>query len=210
MNNFCIFAQNNIGITDNFMNMKQKVIMSVLALMMGCQVMAQKSIVILYENDAHCGLDGYTKIAGLRDAINKSDTAYAAAVCCGDFLQGNTTGAISKGQYIADILRLMDYHALTLGNHEFDYGVPRMRALLEQAGTPVVCANFYEAGEPEPVFAPYVIHQYGDKRVAYIGACTPETMISLPSRFWALSHSMISCEWPSSTMSMPRVLLTRR
>ena len=176
MNNFCIFAQNNIGITDN-LNMKQKVIMSVLALMMGCQVMAQKSIVILYENDAHCGIDGYTKMAGLRDAINKSDTAYAAAVCCGDFLQGNTTGAISKGQYIADILRLMDYHALTLGNHEFDYGVPRMRALLEQVGTPVVCANFYEAGEPEPVFAPYVIHQYGDKRVAYIGACTPETMI---------------------------------
>ena len=177
MDIFCIFAQNNIGITVKIMNMRQKVIMSVLALMMGCQVMAQKSIVILYENDAHCGIDGYTKIAGLRDAINKSDTAYAAAVCCGDFLQGNTTGAISKGQYIADILRLMDYHALTLGNHEFDYGVPRMKALLEQAGTPVVCANFYEAGEPEPVFAPYVIHQYGDKRVAYIGACTPETMI---------------------------------
>lgn len=176
MDIFCIFAQNNIGITD-ILNMRQKVIMSVLALMMGCQVMAQKSIVILYENDAHCGIDGYTKMAGLRDAINKSDTAYAAAVCCGDFLQGNTTGAISKGQYIADILRLMDYHALTLGNHEFDYGVPRMRALLEQVGTPVVCANFYEAGEPEPVFAPYVIHQYGDKRVAYIGACTPETMI---------------------------------
>ena len=94
--------------------------------MMGYLAIAQKSIVILYENDAHCGIDGYTKMAGLRDAINQSDTAYAAAVCCGDFLQGNTTGAISKGQYIADILRLMDYHALTLGNHEFDYGVPRM------------------------------------------------------------------------------------
>ena len=61
------------------------------------------------------------------DAINHSDTAYAGVVCVGDFLQGNTTGAISKGQYIADIMRLMDYHALTLGNHEFDYGVPRMK-----------------------------------------------------------------------------------
>jgi 2',3'-cyclic-nucleotide 2'-phosphodiesterase (5'-nucleotidase family) len=175
--------------TDIFMIMKQKFFLSVMALLMGCQVMlaqrlrvgepcsGMKSIVILYENDAHCGIDGYTKMAGLRDAINSSDTAYAAAVCCGDFLQGNTTGAISKGQYIADILRLMDYHALTLGNHEFDYGVPRMKALLEQVGTPVVCANLYEAGEPQPIFAPYVIHQYGDKRVAYIGACTPETMI---------------------------------
>jgi len=138
---------------------------------------AQKSIVILYENDVHCGIGGYTKIAGLRDAISRSDTAYAAAVSVGDFLQGNTTGAISKGQYIADIMRHVGYHALTLGNHEFDYGVPRMRQLLEEIGAPVVCANLFEAGEPQPIYAPYVIHQYGDKRVAYIGVCTPETMI---------------------------------
>lgn len=154
------------------------IFLSVIALIMGCHMAyAQKSIVILYENDVHCGIDGYTKMAGLRDAINSSDTAYAAAVCVGDFLQGNTTGAISKGQYIADIMCLMDYHALTLGNHEFDYGVPRMKQLLEQIGTPVACANFYEAGEPNPVYMPYVIHQYGNKKVAYIGACTPETMI---------------------------------
>ena len=47
--------------------MNRKLLVAVMALMMGCQtVMAQKSIVILYENDAHCGIDGYTKIAGLR------------------------------------------------------------------------------------------------------------------------------------------------
>ena len=169
------FAADFKTLTDKKM---KKMLLSVMALMLGCHaVTAQKSIVILYENDVHCGIDGYTKMAGLRDAINLSDTAYAAAVCCGDFLQGNTTGAISKGQYIADILQLMDYHALTLGNHEFDYGVPRMRQLLQQIGTPVTCANFFEAGEPEPVYAPYVIHQYGDKKVAFVGACTPETMI---------------------------------
>jgi len=169
--------------------MKKKILLSTIVLMMGCHTveaqkqqtdernLEMKSIVILYENDVHCGIDGYTKMAGLRDAINRSDTAYAAAVCCGDFLQGNTTGAISKGQYIVDILKLMDYHALTLGNHEFDYGVPRMKQLLEQAGTPVVCVNLYEAGEPQPMFAPYVIHQYGHKKIAYVGVCTPETMI---------------------------------
>ena len=140
-------------------------------------VQAQKSIVILYENDVHCGIDGYTKMAGLRDAINRSDTAYAALVSVGDFLQGNTTGAISKGQYIIDIMHDMDYHAVTLGNHEFDYGVPRMKELLGQLGAPVVCANFFEAGESFPVYASYVIRQYGNKRVAFIGACTPETMI---------------------------------
>lgn len=54
------------------MMMIKKMILGLVALMMGCQVvMAQKSIVILYENDVHCGIDGYTKLAGLRDAINK-------------------------------------------------------------------------------------------------------------------------------------------
>ena len=157
--------------------MNKKLILGMMALMMGLHASwAQKSIVILYENDVHCGIDGYTKMAGLRDAINRSDTAYAAIVCCGDFLQGNTSGSISKGQYIIDIMRLMDYHAVTLGNHEFDYGIPRMKMLLEQLGAPIVSANLYDVAEQEPVYMPYVIHQYGNKRVAFIGATTPETM----------------------------------
>lgn len=154
-----------------------KKLLAVALLTCALAIQAQKSIVILYENDVHCGIDGYTKMAGLRDAIACADTAYCGVVSVGDFLQGNTTGAISKGQYIADIMRHMDYHALTLGNHEFDYGAPHMMQLLSQIGAPVVCANFFEAGQPQPVYAPYVIHQYGNKRVAYVGATTPETML---------------------------------
>ena len=159
--------------------MNKRILICLMALMTVCLATTakKKSIVILYENDVHCGIDGYQKLAGLRDAILRADTAFVGAVCVGDFLQGNTTGAISKGQYIADIMRHMDYHALTLGNHEFDYGVPRLKELLAQIGTPVTCANFFEAGEPQPVYAPYVIHKYGKKKVAFVGACTPETMI---------------------------------
>jgi 2',3'-cyclic-nucleotide 2'-phosphodiesterase (5'-nucleotidase family) len=136
-----------------------------------------KSIVILYENDVHCNIDGYTKIAGLRDAINKSDTAYAAAVCVGDFLQGGTSGAVSRGQYVVDIMRNVGYSAVTLGNHEFDYGVPRMKELLSQLKSPVVCANFFDAGAAKPYYPPYVIQRIGNKRIAFVGAVTPETML---------------------------------
>lgn len=135
-----------------------------------------KSIVILYENDVHCGIDGYAKLAGLRDAIVSSDTAYSAAVSCGDYLQGGVSGAISQGQYIVDIMRNVGYDAVTIGNHEFDYGTPRMKNLLPQISAPVVCANFFDVGATQPFYAPYVIHQYGKKKVAFVGACTPETM----------------------------------
>ena len=158
--------------------MKRYFLLGMMALMLGCtSLMAQKSIVILYENDVHCGIDGYKTMAGLRDAINSTDTAYVAIVCVGDFLQGNTTGAISKGQYIVDIMREMKYDAVTLGNHEFDYGVPRMLELLRQLDAPIVSANFFEAGAPETLYAPYIIRQFGNKKVAFVGATTPETMI---------------------------------
>ena len=158
--------------------MKKEFLVMMLALVTGsCVVKAQKSIVVLYENDAHCGIEGYTKIAGLRNAISQTDTAYAALVCCGDFLQGNTTGAISKGQYVIDIMRCMGYDAVTLGNHEFDYGIPRMKTLLEQLGAPIVSANLYDVADGQPVYMPYIIRQFGGKKVAFVGATTPETML---------------------------------
>ena len=144
----------------------------------------QKSIVILYENDVHCGIDGYTKLAGLRDAIAKSDTAYAAVVSSGDYLQGAVTGALSRGQYIVDIMSKVGYDAVTIGNHEFDYGAPRMLELLPQIQAPVVCANFFEAGGKNPIFAPYVIRNYGSKRVAFVGICTPDAMLDESYSFY--------------------------
>ena len=59
--------------------MRKKIVFGTMALLiLGCRAATSqesqqksKSIVILYENDAHCGIDGYTKIAGLRDAINQ-------------------------------------------------------------------------------------------------------------------------------------------
>ena len=135
-----------------------------------------KSLVILYENDVHCGIDGYTKMAGLRDAINRSDTAYATIVSCGDYLQGAVAGAISRGQYIIDIMRNMNYTAITIGNHEFDYGGPHMIKLLQDVNAPVVCANFFEYEATQPVYDPYIIRPLGDKKIAYVGVCTPETM----------------------------------
>ncbi|MBQ3804476.1 MAG: 5'-nucleotidase C-terminal domain-containing protein [Prevotella sp.] len=138
----------------------------------------KKSIVILFENDVHCGIDGYAQMRGLADAIERSDTASVALVSMGDYLQGALAGAISGGQYIVDIMRKMHYDAITLGNHEFDYGTEHMIELLTKVDAPVVSSNFFKYGDSKPVYAPYIIKEYGDKRIAFIGTTTPETMRS--------------------------------
>ncbi len=133
-----------------------------------------KSIVVLYDNDVHCGVDGYAKIAGLRNAI--SDTAYVAVVSCGDYLQGGTVGAISEGKYVADIMRHVGYDAVTLGNHEFDYKTPRMFSLLSYINAPVTSVNLRNMSTGEFCFAPYVIKKMGKRKVAFVGATTPTTV----------------------------------
>lgn len=134
----------------------------------------QKSIVVLYDNDVHCAIDGYEKMAGLRDAI--SDTAYCLMVSSGDYLQGGTAGAISNGQYIADIMRSMDYTAITLGNHEFDFGMARMKELLAHINAPVTCCNLYSTTTGKREYANYVMKQVGSKKIAFVGATTPTTL----------------------------------
>ena len=122
-----------------------------------------KSIVILYENDVHCAIDDYTKLAGLRDAIRAADTAWVAVVSSGDYLQGGVVGSLSEGQYIIDIMRQVHYDAVTIGNHEFDYSGGRMKELIPRLKAPVTCANFFDAGAATPFYAPYVICSYGDR-----------------------------------------------
>ena len=137
----------------------------------------EKSIVILSDNDVHCTIDGYTRLAGLYDAIAASDTAWVATVSCGDYLQGGNAGALSRGQYIVDVMKEVHYDAITLGNHEFDYGMDRMQELMPQIGAPIVNANLYKCGSPEPCFASYTIRNYGSRSVAFVGVTTPESMI---------------------------------
>ena len=48
----------------------------------------QKSIGILFEGDTHCEVDGYSRFAGLRDAMQQADTAHVVTVSLGDFMVG--------------------------------------------------------------------------------------------------------------------------
>lgn len=159
--------------------MMKNTVVFVFALLVCLGVAARKkpkSIVVLYENDVHCAIDGYPVLAGLRSQV--ADTADVAVVSSGDFLQGGTSGAISRGEYITEIMRTVGYDAVTLGNHEFDYQVSRMVELIDKSRLPVTCTNFFESGNTKPYYVPYIIKKIGKKKVAFIGTVTPTTLNS--------------------------------
>lgn len=141
-----------------------------------------RSLVILYDNDVHCAIEGYAKLAGYRDAV--ADTAYVHLVSNGDFLQGGTAGAISQGQFVVDVMKHVGYDAMTLGNHEFDYGMERMFELLNEMNAPVTSAILTKTDENTFPFPSSIIRTLGDKKVAYIGVTTPTTLYTEEYAFY--------------------------
>ena len=142
-----------------------------------------EDIIILYENDVHCAVEGYSKLSAMKKELQES-YAYVGVVSGGDYIQGSSLGTISQGQYIVELMNLVGYDAVTLGNHEFDYRLERLEELVDMMNTKPVCCNFQKIGEEEPYFEPYSIVSYGDVDVAYIGITTPSTITSAsPAQF---------------------------
>lgn len=144
---------------------------------------AADDIVILYENDVHCAIEGYSTLAAYRTAL-QDDYAHVGVVSCGDYLQGSSLGAISQGEYIVNIVNMVGYDAMALGNHEFDYRLDRLQELTDILNVKPVCANFKRLADNTPLFDPYRIVSYGEVDIAYIGVTTPDTLTSSsPSQF---------------------------
>ena len=140
-------------------------------------VQPERSIVVLFDSDPHCRIDGYPYFAGMREPT-AADSAHVALVSCGDVLQGGLAGSITHGQAIVDILKHIPYEAITLGTHDFDYPRSHIRQLFGDKRSPIVCANLRNVQADTLAFAPYTIRQYGRRRVAYIGVTTPSTQVT--------------------------------
>lgn len=137
----------------------------------------EKPIVIVFENDVHGAMDGYAKFAGLRNQ-QLTVTPYVTSVSCGDFVQGNVIASFSKGKNVIDIMNKVKYDVVTLGNHEFDFGMSQLKHLTDSLDASVVCANLCDLRNAERIYPAYQIVSYGKVDIAYIGFTTSLTMTS--------------------------------
>ena len=143
----------------------------------------RQAVVVYFENDVHCAVDAYVDIAAMRDSALLT-TPYVSVVSSGDFFQGYIVGSISQGEYIVDIMNTVPYDVVTLGNHEFDYGLVQQKRLCERLTADVVCCNLSHRNAGGMLYPGYVIREYGPVRVAFVGVATPSTMhTSTPTFF---------------------------
>lgn len=108
----------------------------------------QKDISVIYTSDVHCGLDdnlGYASLAAYKKNLAKTNEVLL--VDSGDFLQGDFVGAISEGEYVIEVMNKVKYDIVTLGNHEFDYGISTMAKRLKELDSDIVCSNVKYTGK---------------------------------------------------------------
>ena len=84
---------------------------------------------------------------------------------------------------MARAMNVLHYDAVTLGNHEFNYGLPLLNLWIRQLGFPALAANAVNARTGRPAFTPYVIkkvslgHGAPTLRVGILGLTNPGSAI---------------------------------
>ncbi|MBO7502670.1 MAG: bifunctional metallophosphatase/5'-nucleotidase [Paludibacteraceae bacterium] len=158
------------------------VLTALFGMFVGCAKPVQKDIQIFFDNDVHCACKLYPAIATLRDSALK-ETPHVTVVSAGDFVQGGAVGTLSRGEYVTEIMNQVPYNIVTLGNHEFDYGMTQLKHLVSGLSAQVLACNF-SATNGRLFFPAYTVLTYGELKVAFIGALTPTTFTSsTPTNF---------------------------
>ncbi|MBM6991793.1 MAG: metallophosphatase [Prevotella sp.] len=159
------------------------IILSIFSLLAGT-LFAQKELVILHTNDVHscimpqsqnladtmlAGRGGFIRrIAMLEQERQK--TPGLLLFDSGDFSQGSPYYTLFKGDVEVGLMNQMHYDALTIGNHEFDYGLKNLARVLGALKCPVVCANykFHQYGL-DKIVKPYIIIKRNGLKIGVFG-----------------------------------------
>ena len=99
-------------------------------------------------------------------------TDYSILLSAGDMSQGSGLSNISKGDCMMESMNAMGFDAMTIGNHEFDWGIEGIERMQEKANFPFLGINITnkDDGEIADFSQPSTIIQKGAVKVGVIGS----------------------------------------
>ena len=146
-------------------------------------------VTILYTNDVHTYIDNkspkptYAAIAALKKSIEDTGRD-VLLVDAGDHIQGTAYGSMDDGATIIELMNEAGYDLATPGNHEFDYGMARAKAVIQEADFPYVSCNWVDLRTGFNVLPSVKSFFVGGRKIAFVGVTTPETFTkSTPAYF---------------------------
>ena len=119
--------------------------------------------------DEYAGMGGVVRRAGFVKQF-RGKHPDMLLLDCGDISQGTPYYNFFKGELEVKMMNLMGYDAMTIGNHEFDFGLDNMARLFRMADFPVVCANYDVTGTVlEGLVKPYVVLNRDGMKIGVFG-----------------------------------------
>lgn len=166
------------------MTLRKTVVLYMLLLFTAVGAYAQKHLEVLHTNDTHscimplnpnladtavAGRGGFLRsVAMIKEERAKNPDLLL--IDSGDFSQGSPFYTMFKGDVEVGLMNLMGYDAVTIGNHEFDFGLENMARIFKMAKFPVVCANYDFTGTcVEGLVKPYVIIKRNGLKIGLFG-----------------------------------------
>ena len=149
----------------------------------------KSDVTILYTNDVHTYIDKqspkltYAAIADLKQSYQNAGKD-VLLVDAGDHVQGTAYGSMDEGASIIKLMNAAGYDVATPGNHEFDYGMDRAKAIMKEADFPYLSCNWVDLRTGLRVLPSVKVFVRGGRRIAFVGVTTPETSTkSTPAYF---------------------------
>ena len=155
----------------------------------------EKHITILGTSDMHGNIWGFSYEDNAETANNgmarlytyiqqvRAENPNTILIDAGDDIQGTimTDDLYNKtpeeAHPVIAAMNYMGYDAMTLGNHEFNWGIPTMQTILSQAEFPVLATNVTDADGEFVTGAGWTIVERDGVKVAVIGVVTPDVPI---------------------------------
>ena len=146
-----------------------------------------KKFTILHSNDMHGDFLAEVKagsgqliggLALLSGYVNKvrREEKNVLYVIAGDMLQGSLIDSEYQGISTMEIMNYLAPDVVSLGNHEFDYGLPQLLFLEKMANFPIITANLYIKQYGKRLMKPYLIINMDGFDLMFIGILTDKVI----------------------------------
>jgi 2',3'-cyclic-nucleotide 2'-phosphodiesterase (5'-nucleotidase family) len=151
-------------------------------------------VTILHTSDEHGWLvpfqdganiyGGAANVVGWWRELEGLDPSRHLVLSGGDNWTGPAISTWFKGKPVVEVFNQMGYRAVSLGNHEFDFGQEELRARVSEAGFPFLGANVFDAetGLPADFVSPYAVVEVSGVKVGIVGLVTTSASTSTNPR----------------------------
>ena len=146
-----------------------------------------KKFTILHSNDMHGDflaevrgdkgklIGGLALLSGYINKVRKEEEN-VLFVISGDMIQGSIIDSEYKGISTIEIMNYLAPDVVSLGNHEFDYGLPHLLFLEKMANFPIVNANLYIKEYNKRIMRPFIIINKAGFDILFTGIITEKVM----------------------------------